>query len=464
MSVFVPFKRRGGPNPYQRFLIGLGLSVSLAAIGVAVTVNILIGRFLVSSTAAVTEDAVARHFRLILPDIFHAQMTPQMQSTPQGTPQGATPSTDPYAMAGMAMTGDALNLTVRLHFDLYHITDATFYQPDGRISFAYRRDQIGHRVSGAALARLRRLETAGLETSASDERVRVRFAIRKSEGGQPGAIEGFVSIERDLHAEWAAVRGIEASVLAVSTAAALVLFFVLRGVYRRSSRDLADSNRDLRALAVELEQSYDASLHALSSALDLRDNETAGHAERVTRYALRLAQEMGLPEAAMLGLARGAILHDVGKIGIPDAILRKPGNLDAGEQEIMRSHVTLGDAMLEGVSFLDEARGVLRHHHERWDGHGYPDGLAREAIPLSARIFAVCDTYDAITSDRPYTRARPDGLARAEIEAQSGLQFDPAVVAAFLRISSTDWLEAGRRPRITSQPNPRALETVTGAS
>jgi HD-GYP domain-containing protein (c-di-GMP phosphodiesterase class II) len=159
---------------------------------------------------------------------------------------------------------------------------------------------------------------------------------------------------------------------------------------------------------------------------------------------VRLGQEMKLSSDQLLDLERGALLHDIGKIGVPDAILLKPGRLDANEMRLMRAHVEHGDAMLREISFLGAARFVVRHHHERFDGRGYPASLAGNEIPLLARIFCLCDTYDAITSQRPYKKARTDSEARAVISEESGQQFDPEVVQAFYRIPELEWQAIGQ--------------------
>lgn len=154
--------------------------------------------------------------------------------------------------------------------------------------------------------------------------------------------------------------------------------------------------------AEELARAYDATLEGWSRALDLRDHETEGHARRVTELTVRLAEAMGLPAAEVAHIRRGALLHDIGKMGIPDAILRKPGPLNAEEWTVMRTHPTLAYELLEPIHYLQPALAIPLFHHERWDGSGYPQGLAGETIPLLARIFAVVDVWDALTNDRPY--------------------------------------------------------------
>jgi HD-GYP domain-containing protein (c-di-GMP phosphodiesterase class II) len=166
----------------------------------------------------------------------------------------------------------------------------------------------------------------------------------------------------------------------------------------------------------------------------------------VTAYAVRLGQEMGLSRDELRELARGALLHDVGKIGIPDAILNKPAKLTDAEYEEMKQHVQHGYQMLRHIEFLQPALAVVRYHHERWEGGGYPHGIAGREIPVFALIFAVCDTYDAITSNRPYRRGRSYTEARAEIIRCRGTQFSPEVVDTFLRIPEQEWTGAPLSP------------------
>jgi response regulator RpfG family c-di-GMP phosphodiesterase len=189
----------------------------------------------------------------------------------------------------------------------------------------------------------------------------------------------------------------------------------------------------------ELQASYEASLEALVTALDFRDNETHGHSRRVVEYAVLVAESLGVHEPDLTWIRRGAILHDVGKIGVPDAILKKPGKLDAAEWEEMKKHPEMGYRMLSHVPYLKPALDIVLSHQERWDGSGYPRGLRAEQIPLGARIFAAVDTFDAMTSDRPYRAALSIEAARDEIRRFSGIQFDPRVAEAFLAIDASIW-------------------------
>ena len=205
----------------------------------------------------------------------------------------------------------------------------------------------------------------------------------------------------------------------------------------------------LRQAMEDLEHSYDITLEALGDALDLKDSETEGHSKRVTAYTIALARAMGISPAEIKVIARGAFLHDIGKMAIPDDILRKPAALTSDEQKVMREHCTRGFNILRKIPFLSEAAEIVFSHQEHYDGSGYPTGLRGGEIPIGARIFAVADTLDAITSDRPYRKASSFDAARQEILRCSGTQFDPSVVEVFLKIPNELWHEL--RSEITGQ-------------
>jgi ribonuclease P protein subunit RPR2 len=200
-------------------------------------------------------------------------------------------------------------------------------------------------------------------------------------------------------------------------------------LYARDLRRLLEVERTQRAA---LQSAYHETVLALASALESKDTGTREHSQRVQRYALELTRAVAGEAADDPSLEYGFLLHDVGKIGIPDRILQKPGPLDPDERRLIETHTILGEQMLAGIAFLHgQGIAVVRHHHERWDGSGYPDRLAGTDTPLGARIFAVADALDAMTSDRPYRRALRWDEAAREIAAQSGKQFDPDVVEAF---------------------------------
>jgi putative nucleotidyltransferase with HDIG domain len=196
--------------------------------------------------------------------------------------------------------------------------------------------------------------------------------------------------------------------------------------------DNASLVEDLQRSNLDLELAYDATIEGWSQAMDLRDRETEGHSQRVTELAIRLARRVGVKDDYLVHLRRGALLHDIGKMGIPDDILHKPGPLDEAEWEKMRQHPVYARSMLQSVDYLQRALDIPYAHHEKWDGSGYPLGLTGDAIPMVARIFAVADVFDALTSDRPYRKAWSREKAIEYIREQSGQHFDPAVAEAFL--------------------------------
>ena len=197
----------------------------------------------------------------------------------------------------------------------------------------------------------------------------------------------------------------------------------------------------LQATNRELERSYDATLEGWSGALELREHDTAGHSQRVVEMTLAIARAMGVPESGMVHIRRGALLHDIGKMGIPDRILLKPGPLTSDEWTTMRHHPLYARKLLDGIAYLQPAFDIPYYHHKRWDGQGYPNKLAGERIPIAARIFSVVDVWDALTSDRPYRLAWTEDEALHYIVDQSGKQFDPQVVLEFTKILENYWKE-----------------------
>jgi HD-GYP domain-containing protein (c-di-GMP phosphodiesterase class II) len=209
--------------------------------------------------------------------------------------------------------------------------------------------------------------------------------------------------------------------------------------YAEELRTLHAAEREQRRAVEEalerLEDSYRATVVALAAALELRDDDTGGHAQRVTRLALDLTRRVDPQLAQDPKLEYGFLLHDIGKIGIRDAILLKPGTLTSDEFVEMRDHTRLGERIVEQIPHLDGvALEVVAAHHERWDGSGYPRGLGEDEIPLAARIFAICDAFDAMTNDRPYRKAMTHEAALAELERNAGAQFDPALTGEFLTL------------------------------
>jgi putative nucleotidyltransferase with HDIG domain len=232
-------------------------------------------------------------------------------------------------------------------------------------------------------------------------------------------------------------------------------------MYRQDLEQMVSARTGMLNQAIaDLERSYDITLEALGDALDLKDAETEGHSKRVTAFTIALARGAGVPPQHIPVVARGAFLHDIGKMAIPDAILLKPSKLQADEQKVMREHCARGYQMLRKIPFLQEAAEIVYSHQEHYDGSGYPRGLRGEQIPLGARIFAVADTLDAITSDRPYRKGTTFAAARMEIKRCAGTQFDPKVVEVYLSLPDQLWEDL--RAEITQQSKkltPLQLET-----
>ena len=219
---------------------------------------------------------------------------------------------------------------------------------------------------------------------------------------------------------------------------------------KNRNRELQKANRDILQMADQLRETYDGTLEALVSALDARDRETKGHSLRVARYMMEIAYHLGIKPGTeeWIDMQRGGLLHDIGKIGVSDTILHKPGPLTEDEWVDMRRHPRIGYDMIKEIGFLSGAANIVLAHHERFDGKGYPNGLQSDEIPLGARIFVLADTFDAMTSDRPYRKALSPEVSREEIIRCSGTQFDPRCVQAFLlawdrivEIRLEDWEE-----------------------
>jgi putative nucleotidyltransferase with HDIG domain len=196
----------------------------------------------------------------------------------------------------------------------------------------------------------------------------------------------------------------------------------------------------LHQALIEIKDTYQSTLEALAAALDAREHETGCHSHRVMLFTVELARRLGVPEEKIAGMARGALLHDIGKIGIVDRILLKPSELNEQEWTQMRRHPEIGYQILKAIPYLEDARDIVLNHQERWDGLGYPQGLQGEETPLGARLFAVVDAFDAMTSDRPYRAALPYTAAREEIRRCSGTQLDREAVESFLSVPEEVWI------------------------
>lgn len=234
----------------------------------------------------------------------------------------------------------------------------------------------------------------------------------------------------------------------------------VKEAYKNKLEELvAERTAELDCALEEIENSYRLTLKALVQALETRDQETSGHSERVVTFSLRLGHELGLDKETMRDLELGSLMHDIGKIGVPDTILHKPASLTEEEWAKMRLHPVHGQNILRDIPFLEGAARIVAQHHEKWDGSGYPQGLKGEAIDIGARIFAVVDAFDAIVSNRVYRNSQPYENALEEIEKHSGTQFDPVVVEAFRSVPKEDWETLKNRSLTRKQEN-RPLRAI----
>ena len=213
--------------------------------------------------------------------------------------------------------------------------------------------------------------------------------------------------------------------------------------------------RDLQSALLNVETNYQDTLEALVAALDAREHETYAHSFRVRSYTVRLARQVGYPPALLPQLEQASLLHDIGKIAVRDSILLKPGKLTEEEWVEMKTHAVAGEQILRRISFLRPAAHIIRHHHERYDGRGYPDGIAGGEVPFGSRVFAFADTMDAMTSDRPYRKAPGWDATFEEIERCTGSQFDPEISKVFLDIPMEVWKEIRRKVESTHTPHGR---------
>jgi putative nucleotidyltransferase with HDIG domain len=247
-----------------------------------------------------------------------------------------------------------------------------------------------------------------------------------------GPIVGAFEIYQDYAPVAAEIASSRRELFSVLGGGLVILYLTLFGIVRRASGTIVTQQRALRRYTDELETSYNRTIASLAAAVDARDASTERHSERVTELSVALGRWLGLDDGAIEQLRRGALLHDVGKIGVSDAILRKPAALTEAEWREMRRHPEIGYRILQSVSFLEDSLPVVLHHHERWDGSGYPHGLRGAEIPLLARLFAVIDAYDAITSDRPYRAGAAHEVAVERLQGDAGTHFDPAMIEAFV--------------------------------
>ena len=438
---------RENVGPVGRFSIALAAILLVTAVVVAGVSSILLDRYVQDETSRFTTDAVVSHFGPVFKeDVFKRPLADDER--------------------------ELLETIVAFHFSIYNVVSTQFFDTNGTIVFSYDDTEIGRRLDPAS--------NDGLSTALSGRSYAVRadivadtrYANPSMTGGtysplpaasaagghdhvttapaaaptpvhalemwvpvrEGGRLIGAAVVWRDLTSIDRALRQMQMSTSTIIALAALLLWLVLRGVYMRSSRQIMSQSQALGVALAETERTYDATLQALSNALDVRDSETEGHSRRVVEYMELIIAELAVAPDHLSTLRRGALLHDIGKIGVPDNVLRKPAALSDAEWVVMKRHPEHGARIISQIPFLEDVSRIVRHHHERWDGRGYPDGIAGEAIPLGARIFAVADSFDAMTSDRPYRRAMSVDEARTEVARCRATQFDPNVADAFGRV------------------------------
>lgn len=439
---------RGDLSPVGRFSIALGAILLITALVVAGVSSLLLDRYVQDETSRFTNDAVASHFGPVFKeDVFKRPLADDER--------------------------ELLETTVAFHFSIYNVVSTQFFDPSGTIVFSYDESEIGRRIDPASNEGLATALAGRSYAERADIVGDTRYANPSTAGASysplPGAspasdhehataaagapttalvhslemwvpvregntLIGAAVVWRDLSSIDRALRQMQMSTSTIIALAALLLWLVLRGVYMRSSRQIMSQSQALGAALAETERTYDTTLQALSNALDVRDSETEGHSRRVVEYMELIIAQLPVVPGHLATLRRGALLHDIGKIGVPDNVLRKPAALSDAEWVVMKRHPEHGARIISQIPFLEDVSRIVRHHHERWDGKGYPDGIGGEAIPLGARIFAVADSFDAMTSDRPYRRAMSVKDARVEVARCRGTQFDPDVVDAFVRV------------------------------
>ncbi len=439
---------RGDLGPVGRFSIALAAILFVTALVVAGVSSVLLDRYVQDETSRFTADAVASHFGPVFKeDVFKRPLADDER--------------------------ELLETIVAFHFSIYNVVSTQFFDPSGTIVFSYDETEIGRRIDPASNDGLATALAGRSYAERADIVGDTRYANPATAGASyspiPGAspanehdhaataagapapalvhslemwvpvreggnLIGAAVVWRDLSSIDAALRQMQMSTSTIIALAALLLWLVLRGVYVRSSRQIMSQSHALGAALAETERTYDTTLQALSNALDVRDSETEGHSRRVVEYMELIIAQMPVAPSHLATLRRGALLHDIGKIGVPDNVLRKPAALSEAEWVVMKRHPEHGARIISQIPFLEDVSRIVRHHHERWDGKGYPDGIAGEAIPLGARIFAVADSFDAMTSDRAYRRAMSVKDARVEVARCRGTQFDPEIVDAFVRV------------------------------
>ncbi len=439
--------RRGSPTFFLKFTAVFAAVALVLALATAST----LGRYLSDSVRDQTvDDVTMRVDENVAPRVV-AKVTPE---------QSLTPFTGEELAGFDAFAREAIlgAQTVRL----------VVWNNDGQIVYAEDQSLIGKAVplnddlqaalAGKTIARVEKPHDPDQSGLSSYDRLLETYVPIRQEGSS--SILGAVEIYQNYASTAAHIADMQRSVYIGIAVAMGSLYLVLLLIVRRGSQLIHRQNSGLEARADELRNSYESIVAVLCSALDLRDNVTHGHAKRVSEMASVVAWQLGMRKEEVRQMEKAAILHDIGKIGVADAILSKPGPLDEAEWTEMKRHPELGYHIIQGIDFLKDAADVVYAHHERWDGTGYPRALRGEQIPPGARIFAVVDAYDAMTSHRPYRRAMSHRYAVQEILRHAGTQFDPEVVRAFVDAERRGLFDGGRR-REPDEPWPAETPAAT---
>lgn len=321
----------------------------------------------------------------------------------------------------------------KLVYSINHFVEGKFDNNKNKLMEALRTGKSSYSI-------IRVDKGEGAEPSKYNEVIKVYRPISYNFSGTSGVFEVYIPYDEVKQH----ITTLNRLITAIMFSGLLLLYLFLLKIIYNASNTLISQNQSLQEQKEELVEAYAAlnasymnTVAALSKAVDARDPYTAGHSERVTAIALEIGKKLGLSNEFLETLKISALLHDIGKLGVPDNILLKPGKLDELEFQKIKEHPSIGVNILKNVDFLKDVLPIILHHHERYSGGGYPDGISGSDIPLGARIICVADTYDAITSDRPYRKGLSHEEAISEIVRFKGIQFDPDIVDSFLSLNHT---------------------------
>jgi HD-GYP domain-containing protein (c-di-GMP phosphodiesterase class II) len=354
-------------------------------------------------------------------------------------------SQDPEVVLADPVRGRKVIERINIFMGFGQLVEFKIWQDDATLLYAFAdRAQVGRRFpENRRLAEtIRRGETTvEIESTRDSENLTLRPFGRLVEMYAPMRVGGRVVGAVEVYRKSPEFRFLTSHIILVVAIAVVILallYVLLYGQFRRAATELVRNDQQLEEAFRSLGLTYFETIRSLIKALELRDMETEGHSERVVALSVHLGEKLGLSAEELDKLVLGSYLHDIGKIGVPDQVLLKPGELSTAEREVINTHVEKGLGIIGDIAFLQPAREVVHYHHERWDGSGYLQGVSGPAIPITARIFAVVDVFDAMVNDRPYRQALPFAEARRILREERGKQFDPAIVDLFLTASEEE--------------------------